>query len=34
VIWLVDNGYYPRVRMRSVEVCEHGANSAIFMEEQ
>lgn len=31
-IWLKDNGYYPRVRMRSVEVKEHGANSAIYTE--
>ena len=30
VVWLVDNGYSPRVRLRSVEVCEHGANSAIY----
>jgi 6-pyruvoyltetrahydropterin/6-carboxytetrahydropterin synthase len=29
-IWLTDNGYAPRVRIRSVEVCEHGANSAIY----
>ncbi len=29
-VWLKDNGYAPRVRMRSVEVCEHGANSAIY----
>jgi 6-pyruvoyltetrahydropterin/6-carboxytetrahydropterin synthase len=28
-IWLNDNGYAPRVRVRSVEVKEHGANSAI-----
>lgn len=28
-IWLEDNGYAPRVRVRSVEVKEHGANSAI-----
>lgn len=26
--WLVDNGYYPRVTLRKVEVREHGANSA------
>ena len=31
-IWLDDNGYFPRVRVRSVEVREHGANSAIYME--
>ena len=30
-IWLKDNGYAPRVWMRSVEVSEHGANSAIYM---
>ena len=30
VIWLIDNGYAPRVRLRSIEVCEHGANSAIY----
>lgn len=29
-IWLKDNGYYPRVGLHSVEVKEHGANSAIF----
>ena len=28
-IWLLDNGYTPRVRVLSVEVAEHGANSAI-----
>jgi len=28
--WLDNNGYKPRVRLRSVEVCEHGANSAIY----
>lgn len=28
--WLKDNGYKPRVKMHSVEVREHGANSAIF----
>lgn len=28
--WLVDAGYAPRVRLRSVEVFEHGANSAIY----
>lgn len=28
-VWLHDNGYAPRVRLRSVEVMEHGANSAI-----
>lgn len=29
-VWLRDNGYAPRVRMASVEVKEHGANSAIY----
>lgn len=29
-IWLQDAGQAPRVRCRSVEVMEHGANSAIF----
>lgn len=31
--WLMDNGYDPRVRMRSVEVSEHGGNSAIYFGE-
>lgn len=31
-IWLEDNGYFPRVRVKSVEVREHGANSAIYTE--
>jgi len=31
-VWLKDNGYAPRVEVRSVEVKEHGANSAIYME--
>lgn len=31
-IWLQDNGYAPRVKMCSVEVREHGANSAFYME--
>lgn len=30
-VWLKDNGYAPRCRVRSVEVREHGANSAIFI---
>lgn len=30
-VWLIDNGYAPRVRLVSVEVREHGANSAIFV---
>jgi len=30
-IWLVGNGYAPRCRVRSVEVREHGANSAIYV---
>jgi 6-pyruvoyltetrahydropterin/6-carboxytetrahydropterin synthase len=29
-IWLKDNGYTPRVELFSVEVREHGANSAIY----
>ena len=28
--WLTDNGYSPRCRLVSVEVSEHGANSAIY----
>lgn len=28
--WLKDAGYAPRVRMRSVTVSEHGANSATY----
>lgn len=28
-VWLGDNGYTPRVRVRSVEVFEHSGNSAI-----
>jgi 6-pyruvoyltetrahydropterin/6-carboxytetrahydropterin synthase len=31
--WLKDAGYGDRVRLVSVEVKEHGANSAIFMKE-
>lgn len=31
-IWLKDNGYAPRCRVFSVEVSEHGANSAIYSE--
>lgn len=30
VNWLNANGHAPRVRLASVEVAEHGANSAIF----
>lgn len=30
-LWLKVNGYAPRCRVRSVEVREHGANSAIFI---
>lgn len=30
--WLKSNGYSPRCRIVSVEVSEHGANSAIFYE--
>lgn len=29
-IWLVDNGYAPRVRLRRVEIRETGANSASY----
>lgn len=32
-IWLQDNGYAPRVCIKSVEVKEHGANSAKYSEE-
>ena len=27
-VWLKDNGYSPRVKLKKVEVMEHGANSA------
>lgn len=30
--WLIQNEYAPRVRLRSVEIREHGANSAIYSE--
>lgn len=33
-IWLADNGYAPRVQLRSVEVREHGANSAVYEREE
>lgn len=29
-VWLQSNGYTPRVKLISAEVCEHGANSAIY----
>ena len=29
-VWLIDNGYAPRCRLKSVEVMEHGANSAVY----
>ena len=29
-VWLEDNGYAPRAWLESVEVSEHGANSAIY----
>lgn len=29
-VWLQDNGYAPRCKIASVEVSEHGANSAIY----
>ena len=32
-VWLKDAGFAPRVRLVSVEVREHGANSAIYSEE-
>lgn len=32
-VWLMSNGYTPRVRLNSVEVREHGANSAIYIGE-
>lgn len=32
-LWLKDNGYSPRVQLVSVEVKEHGANSAIRLAE-
>jgi 6-pyruvoyltetrahydropterin/6-carboxytetrahydropterin synthase len=32
-VWLSDNGYSPRCRLVSVEVREHGANSAIYTKE-
>jgi len=31
--WLLDAGFAPRCRLVSVEVKEHGANSAIFVKE-
>jgi len=31
-LWLTENKHKPRVRMRSVEVREHGANSAIYVD--
>ena len=31
--WLKDSGFSPRCRLVSVEVSEHGANSAIFVKE-
>lgn len=31
-LWLKNNEYDPRVKLRSVEVREHGANSAIYFE--
>lgn len=33
-VWLKDNGYAPRCWVASVEVREHGANSAIYDREQ
>lgn len=31
-VWVKDAGYSPRVKVHSVEVKEHGANSAIYLE--
>lgn len=33
-VWLKDNGYAPRVNLVSVEVKEHGANSAVYTKAQ
>lgn len=33
-LWMSSNGYLPRCRLVSVEVKEHGANSAIYMGEK
>lgn len=33
-VWLQDNGYAPRVAVHSVEVREHGANSALYVGEE
>lgn len=33
ILWLVERGYFPRVGISSVEVREHGANSAIYVGE-
>lgn len=33
-LWLLDNGYAPRVRMHHVTVREHGANSATYTEDK
>lgn len=30
-VWLLDNGYVPRVTLKSVEVAEHEGNSALVM---
>lgn len=30
--WLVEKKYWPRVKLKGVEVMEHGANSAIYYE--
>lgn len=32
-IWLIDNGYSPRCRLKSVKVDEHEGNSATFYKE-
>lgn len=33
-LWLLDNGYAPRVRVHHVTVREHGANSATYTEDK
>ena len=33
-IWLTDNGYSTRVSLYSVEVSEHGGNSALYIEDK
>lgn len=31
--WLIDSGFSPRCKLISVEVSEHGANSALYVEQ-